>query len=1379
MKDQSLTLVVLPRGVQPTGQLGLSVYVTPRLTGAPTLGDFPDLLAWTKRIVDHGLTFTLSCGGKTADVGATRSVLRPDLWAELFKPDTFVEDPTPPDFHNRLFVSYPARDALRFVKWAYQSLGTGAHGAEGERGLQFVLGGLAFRDSDDNSSTLDQTLAQGRVGEWRRQNFTDGQLGTPNDPTTRGSDPAAAAISGPPDGVPPTTGSLGLDRRATMTRVQLFHRMPPAPNRPALPSTPADFRHTLDFHRALTALASYPSILRVLGLVFDIEIPDTLCPPSPAADAYGQVAVGAITPGAAWGLTPTLVLPATSYTRAAGSFCAAPATPPQFVASGHYDPGDVVDGMLVLPGDLYHLQQVDLDGALLKALALADNLANAKDRATVGEELPALRTAGISLFADGRGNQLKGAVETNFELDSARSTTGAVGRPLNARDVNRGLRLDVWSSRSGRWHSLHRRDAVYRFGATGSLVLAHQDEEGFIQPAIAQPADDPTRPIDAVSQQENIPQPGTDLYVHERVARWDGWSLSAKRPALPLNRSPDPAKALDTDPTVEAPMTPFAMTSAFTVRAGSLPELRFGTHYRVRARAVDIAGNSVAPPADPASQQQQYILPPNGATMPFLRFEPVPPPLVVERNDPGPGGSLERLVIRSFNSAPSLDDTPTAERDERHVAPPKTAVRLAEQHGMFDDAAGHLRGDKATYDTIVGRDRSELPTTDGAAREPGPSLAVNYLPDVFARGAALRDLPNAPEDTDGRVHAGVLDYAALPDVQRRAGSVTFIDFGAAWPERSGFRITLTDGNRPPHWDAGTRVLTIGLAKGTTTRVELSSYADAGDLERMGVWAWLGEYFAARVATFDGADVVALLTRLALEGGHEMLTPARPLDLVHAVQQPLVAPAFTQLPVVHRPTDPILASGLRNSFTPVTAWRSRDSHAAVLLGGMRVHGATSARIDLEARWRERIDDPAHPAPTTAVHADHVETFHLSSLDPGPIAFDATDTRLVGVYVPGVDAIWFSAPFDELDGVPTPGAVAAPVHHFADTKHRWVAYQPVAASRFQEYFGGANLDYTRRGPALMVDVPSSARPAAPEIVYVVPTFGWERQETSNVKSTVRFGNGLRVYLNRGWWSSGEDELLGVLLWPGSAGSPDPAAREADKPFFTQWGNDPIWAGGPLAEVPSIDAFPDAKARARDLRLGETPLRVDVAAHDVVFDPDRQLWYADIQMLAPYSYAPFVRLALARYQPHSVDGVELSHAVLADYAQLTPSRSSVIAIDPADPRRARVTVAGIAPQSPIGSPSVSVTVERRMARVATELGWEAAPPDVVAVLADPPPPGTDAALWSGTIVFAKAPTRGQFRVAIREYEQIPVDTPPTEAALGQRLVYAAIVAYDEPSA
>jgi hypothetical protein len=522
-----------------------------------------------------------------------------------------------------------------------------------------------------------------------------------------------------------------------------------------------------------------------------------------------------------------------------------------------------------------------------------------------------------------------------------------------------------------------------------------------------------------------------------------------------------------------------------------------------------------------------------------------------------------------------------------------------------------------------------------------------------------------------------------------------------------------------------------------------------------------------------------------------------LSLVHAVQQPIGVPAFVQLPVVHQASAPIYASGLRNSFTPITAWRSVGAHTATLLGGMSIHGQSTAKIDLQAQLLEVTDDPALPAPTSSWTGDHVETVDLSDLSgTGPIYSDALQTRAVAVYIPQVDTLWFAAPFDTLNGVPSPSVVAAPLHRFDDTKHRWVSYTAVATSRYQEYFD-PTLSFTRTSEALIVDVPSSARPTAPSIAYVVPTFGWQREETTNPKTSVRLGNGVRVYLERPWYSSGDNELLGVVLWSGLSAAPDYATRDQFKALFTQWGNDPIWqTGDVLSLVPATTDMANAAATATQLSIEENAsLQFDVAGYAVEFDQQRNLWYCDIEFNNYGVYMPFVRLALARYQPHSIQGVELSRIVLTDYAQLAPDRSAMVSIDPADTRRARVFVGGAAPSGPLQS-VVQVSVEERTPGVQTDLGWSAAAASVVQVTEDSPAPAEpNSMLWSGTIQFTKTPSPGQFRVVIREFEQLPVDPPPglrplavrpgrpprplpiDNVSVGSRLVYAAILPYDYP--
>ena len=64
---------------------------------------------------------------------------------------------------------------------------------------------------------------------------------------------------------------------------------------------------------------------------------------------------------------------------------------------------------------------------------------------------------------------------------------------------------------------------------------------------------------------------------------------------------------------------------------------------------------------------------------------------------------------------------------------------------------------------------------------------------------------------------------------------------------------------------------------------------------------------------------------------------------------------------------------------------------------------------------------------------------------------------------------------------------------------------------------------------ISILNSARPAAPKVLYVIPTFRWERKGDTlegRIESK-RSGGGLRVYLELPWFSSGDGEQLGVVL------------------------------------------------------------------------------------------------------------------------------------------------------------------------------------------------------------------------------------------------------------
>src|SRR5262245_59944289 len=48
-------------------------------------------------------------------------------------------------------------------------------------------------------------------------------------------------------------------------------------------------------------------------------------------------------------------------------------------------------------------------------------------------------------------------------------------------------------------------------------------------------------------------------------------------------------------------------------------------------------------------------------------------------------------------------------------------------------------------------------------------------------------------------------------------------------------------------------------------------------------------------------------------------------------------------------------------------------------------------------------------------------------------------------------------------------------------------------------------------------------------MLPTFRWDRKDEGSKRTHVRHGKAVRVWLRRPWFSSGDGELLGVVLEP----------------------------------------------------------------------------------------------------------------------------------------------------------------------------------------------------------------------------------------------------------
>jgi hypothetical protein len=1270
MAKQSILWTALPNGYSEDGRsLQISLLVSPRLEPDldQQLKSFPDFVDWPATLA--GSRFTLHFGGQPAVsvggqdfAGPTRiddRLGRPDsgVWTALFPQTTFVRGYKYRDLATHAVLSYPAADTEALVRNLYSGLAASAQDQ--------LPTASTFLDDPDWTKLL---TAVARNDE----RFTDRKFDRETKRLTAVRDVRRqfAAFR--------ERAFANRDLASDLARFQLFHTPPSMPRRdkysvPAadarsraewlgfeqakLPK-PDDFQNEIDFHQIVAAMNQYPTLLRRLGLVIDIVIRRDAF--APLADAPLWVTVER--PQGDPGVAPSSdVSPRTCTILDAKQFRA--------LTRKVQQTGDlrVVNGLLDLDPKTFSFVQMDVDGAGIKVMNFARSLltiAGSTDRqleldpvSKQKRELgaPALRNAGLVLVHNQRADMLKNTITRQNQFNAAAGTPSPP--EMSAEDLVRGYRIDIWEDGSKQWHSLCQRSAHYDIGS-GAVNIDVPVEEGTVRLAATTSSDPASNP--------------DIIWLHETLVAWAGWSLCAPPPGKTIAHDPKDR----TDPVTDAePEVPpgLRLKTRFNVLAGSLPRLRYGRRYWLRARVVDLAGNSLEPqPKDFGPEKSKQN------AQPYFRCEPISAPAIAlvkptpaTIDAPFEGESMERIAIRSFNDTALLNTVQTPQRARRAAVPSRTTQRDAEQHGALD-SGGTI--DSASFAMLAAKDNSlameKLQSAGPLAGGGGP---------VETRYAAWLDgdpLPYLPDTLAVEVAARIFGHPDFPD--SKIVSIPFYD-GTKWPDALPFKIEIYDDPaNKPHYDGAVRTLFIPLPKAGRCTLRLSIQPSAAALRLLAVWNWLTPAQQTQAIQINGHATT--LERLVREGQHWMLTPWRNLELVHAVQRPLISPVMTRL-MVDRPGSATFA--LPN-FTSACSIASTD------------------RLDLRANWNEPFEDAVANALENRPRIDHA--FSIKITDGK--AYAGTPDYLLE----GPDLIRAGGSFHD--------RIARKIHEFHDTRYRRIEYWLEATTKFREFMpanlltedvGGVPTPTEENikvvGTKLRTWIPSSAPPPGPEVLYVVPTFGWIRSGDDVSKSSWRRGGGLRVYLKRPWNASGYGEMLGVVLPAATfAGDPnsDPAAQPL-KNYVTQWGNDPIWlspfvsgvapkrADFPLARtaadldgkwLPSFappeeadqppEPFPTTGLDHPELLKPTAQSRVDVAPHDVFFDQERQLWYCDIEVNFGTAYFPFIRLALARYQPVALSTAHLSNVVLADFMPLVPDRWLNVT-QSRDSRTRQVTVFG----------------------------------------------------------------------------------------------------------
>ena len=655
-----------------------------------------------------------------------------------------------------------------------------------------------------------------------------------------------------------------------------------------------------DFHEFVSLLGHHPQLLRILGIAVELEVNLPVDPVS--VRVHTNYDNGA--------------------DRRAVDFVMA--TTSDFWAKPNPDPKltEQQAGFLRLAEQGAFLSIVDV-------LSSADRLRDLDKRlpGSTGT-LPALRTRALTLVRPDLVTAFRNRTERQWaieeDIDDALNTGQPV--PIFAEDVTIGHRVDVTEPQATNnvWRSLFERKtdaAGYHFPRDKGLDLDPQPDEGWTTTTLVtelvetfeEPKDDVDDPF--------VPQAMRRL--DDQLYRWDGWSGAVRPPGSAVDGTGAIAPA---QPTVPPKDSPVQFAATYEVVPGSLPRLRFGHQYLMRARCVDLSGDS----RSLATVEPKSALPPVET---FGRLEPIPAPLVVRRLPrpiPGVGDDALAIVLRSDYD---VDDA-TVTSQERLMFPAQVGQDLCELHDQPKGGA-----DPGSYALLATRD----------ARDPDDPWQVDPVTgEPIASGRRRQSVRYLSDPLVGRLRA----FHHGESIEH------LVPLKGTWPAVDAARLQVVAGPEPTEITPDDVTdLRIAVAKADIHTVDLSYAPAEGGVEQFGLWHQL-----------DVADQVAL--RPVIEnGGHWMFSPRAPVQLVHAVRRPLLAPRILE-------------------------WQaSREDHSTgvTFTTTVEIERRSTGRLTIDAKWIDLVDDLRADGPEPRRGGAPLGRFLTPRDVASPPTFEITDHR----------------------------------------------------------------------------------------------------------------------------------------------------------------------------------------------------------------------------------------------------------------------------------------------------------------------------------------------------------------------------------------------------
>jgi hypothetical protein len=1061
-----------------------------------------------------------------------------------------------------------------------------------------------------------------------------------------------------------------------------------------------------DFHQLLGLVQNHPAIMRPLGLAWDFVV-------TPPSGLQGTFCVS----------IALKTQPADVSIKVNSCYTQCTVLPDMFIATPRVS-SPIVSGLLNLQAvgtksaKRFTLVPENADSQALKLTDQSNNASRGTEYSTsaptainvlsmqangAGAILstpqavanpstasPAPRTVGLALFDQDRLQALEQSAAQTPETTG--STTPVPSSDFFADDLILGYRVDVLYKQQ--FISLCQRASVYDIYSplTDTKVDTWKPfaatelsaDEGFISFAATQSPLQDGGTTDAADDSQT--------QVHQSIFTWTGWSLSVPAPKFPsINPIP---KTKKTDSNFLAIRPTYSLPDDY-----KLPPLRFNLDYEIRCRIVDLAGNGALPGIDP--NNAKYFMYTAVPVTPFSRHEPIRAPQFllhapIDRVNQ-PGTHIDRMVARD-NDGESV----------RILVPPRESLRLAE-------LSGYLKSEDLPSSAFSGQQLLEdgsFPSVacakqnhwlDGQASLPADNDPIF----IYNRNEITIKNPYYPDPLANFIRIEIFELTDDPSKSILVDLVWIkIKEKNQWSQRLPARVRLIPSDAigsptvslDPNASAGKDygmdsipTLDVKLPKGSTAVLRISSAAVEGGaaglsspeyhvhlshLTRMHIknpTAFSSLVIGAsahavrslhRLATAAGTTYKRAFesSHIFVNGSLDVTTPKRTMTLVHAVKKPLEEPEFAPL----------------GSGGYLEVIRDAGKLEAHISGQLRAHWLSTSKITCYAEWTDQVDDVTLPCARSVHHRE--------------VAFTVTAKELVE------DTPFPPNRLRSLD----PNLL----QHFLDTRAHKITYKLVASTNFREYYPGADTpiandeNYQTNGTRpVNLTVLSSARPLAPEVLYLIPAFVWANTY-DNVKKKWYTGRTVvvRVYLDRPFLLSGDRETIGVALFDPNSGL-DPAKQN----FVSRWGADPTRPittpilRNELSESNLCEPGPGIETC--NLAEGDSA-RIKPCL--VQYSPDRKLWFSDIPINTQHANAPFIRLALVRWQPDSLNGdseARCSQVVFAEFMQLSADRW--VSIQRKSGSKYTITISGAfaskAPQNPF-----SLMLQKRWYALGGDTGW-----------------------------------------------------------------------------